>query len=585
MSSASVRYSLLVHASIVLSLAGCRDALEPAADVAAQERGTTIAPRLRDTIPYQYIITLHEPSVDPTTVIESLGLRVVGSEGRRSFLRNASPVSHDSLGGVFAVYRYVMNGFAARLSDAQLTRLRKDPRVAAIEPDTRQTPASPGTQVNSPWHLDRIDQRDGMDGVYGWDTDGSGVRVYIIDSGIDYTDPDLGGRVDSTSFFDFFSGNGRADTTGTQNRFHGTGSASMVVGTYGVAKGATVHSVKVWRDGSFPTSQAIAGFDWVRNNHVKPAIANYSAGGPASTAMDNAATALINAGVTLVTSAGNENVDACTRSPARVQRAVTVGAVDEQGARAFFLLGGASNFGPCVDLFAPGTNILAARWTGQFLYGGTSAASPIVAGVAARFLSRSGNAFVSPEVVENHVRSNASPTRVSGSFPVVTAQNLVFAEPLSPVQSVLYNARVQNGSSPLPRVYDSMIAGTTAQGLVMRGFSVLAGAPLANAGAEIRYQARFNGTWQPEVTAGAYAGSNANSGTIRQLRIRLATNPLGNSICYQVHQSIVGWGPMACDGATAGDPSYDIQAYRIYVFGLSSYGFRAPSSSPSLVDK
>lgn len=485
-------------------------------------------------------------------------------------------LADDSESGVLYVYRHALAGFAAKLSGKQVARLQTDARVAFVEEDRELVLHSPGVQNAAPWHLDRIDARDGYDQQYAYDTDGSGVTIYVVDNGVDYANSEFGGR--ATPGFDFTSGDGAPDAVGLTAQ-HGTAVASLAAGAQlGAAKGALVRSVKVYSSTSATASSMVAGLDWIRANHVKPSVAVASLGYTTAigytvwqmSAIDIAAANLINAGVPLVASAGNDSGNACNVSPGRVRAAITVGAMLESGVR-----WPQSNTGSCVDLFAPGGANVSAAGYGAGGFGGTSASAPIVAGIAARFLGRPGNALASPAVVENHVRSNASPLRVSGTFPFVTAPNLAFAEPVDPVMSVLYDARVQNWGQ-LSRVYDSMIAGTVAQNLSILSFRVSPSGPLANAGSLVWYRARFNGAWQAETSNGGIAGTTGSSGTISAITMRLDPNPLGVSICYQVHQAIAGWGPMVCDGNVAGNEINAVQAIRIYVAGSSTVGFRAP---------
>jgi subtilisin family serine protease len=191
---------------------------------------------------------------------------------------------------------------------------------------------------------------------------------------------------------------------------HGTHVAGTVAGTvYGVAKGATIHPVRVLNcNGSGTTSMVIAGIDWVTGNHEHPAIANMSLGGGASTTLDNAVRSSIAAGVTYAVAAGNEGRDACGSSPARVAEALTVGATTNTDARASF-----SNYGACLDLFAPGQSIKSAGYandTAAVIFSGTSMASPHVAGAAALFLA--ANPASTPAQVVAWLNSNATPGRV-----------------------------------------------------------------------------------------------------------------------------------------------------------------------------
>ncbi|MDQ4076365.1 MAG: S8 family peptidase, partial [Chloroflexota bacterium] len=230
------------------------------------------------------------------------------------------------------------------------------------------------------------------------------VHAYIIDSGIHLSHGEFGGR--AVSGFDAVDGGSADDCNG-----HGTHVAGTVGGaTYGVAKDVKLYAVRVLDcRGSSPTSVVIAGVDWVTANHVKPAVANMSLGGGRSSALDEAVGNSIAAGVTYAVAAGNSSRNACFFSPARVGAAITVGSTDASDARSSF-----SNWGRCLDIFAPGSEITSAWDTGNSAVktiSGTSMASPHVAGVAALYLERNGSA--SPAEVRDAIVSGATPGIVS----------------------------------------------------------------------------------------------------------------------------------------------------------------------------
>src|SRR5262249_51466616 len=241
------------------------------------------------------------------------------------------------------------------------------------------------TQSNATWGIDRIDQRNlPLSGTYTYNFTGAGVHAYIIDTGIRATHQNFGGRVSSQGFTAINDGNGTNDCNGHGTHVSGTVGSS----TYGVAKGVTLHAVRVLScSGSGSTSGVIAGVDWVTQNRILPAVANMSLGGGVSTALDTAVNNSINSGVTYAIAAGDTNP--CTLSPARVAAALTVGATTMTDARSSF-----SNFGTCVDLFAPGSSITS-TWntsdTATNTISGTSMATPHVTGVAALYLQQFGN--------------------------------------------------------------------------------------------------------------------------------------------------------------------------------------------------
>jgi subtilisin family serine protease len=237
-----------------------------------------------------------------------------------------------------------------------------------------------------------------LNAIYTFNWTGSGVRAYVIDTGIRTTHSQFGTR--AAVSFDAFGGNGQ-DCNG-----HGTHVAGTIGGsTYGVAKNVLLRAVRVLDcNGSGSTSGVIAGVDWVRQNHTPPAVANMSLGGGASSALDTAVNNLHNANVTIAVAAGNSNANACNSSPARAANAVTVGSTTTTDARSSF-----SNFGTCVDIFAPGSGILSAWFssnTATATLSGTSMASPHVAGAAA--LYKQANPGASSTTIRNALVNNAT---------------------------------------------------------------------------------------------------------------------------------------------------------------------------------
>ena len=272
---------------------------------------------------------------------------VVGARGLYSIAPYvAAEMAGTHRGQLKHVYQNALNGFAVEMTAEEAERLSEDFRVAYVEEDGVVT--ADATQSNPPWGLDRIDQRSRpLNASYTFNWTGANVRAYIIDTGILTSHTQFGGR--ASNVFDAFGGNG-TDCNG-----HGTHVAGTVGGsTFGVAKSSLPRGVRVLNcSGSGSNSGVIAGVDWVRANHQAPAVANMSLGGGASSALDTAVNNLSNAGVAIAVAAGNSNTNACNSSPARAANAITVGSTTSTDARSSF-----SNFGSCLDLFAPGSGIL-----------------------------------------------------------------------------------------------------------------------------------------------------------------------------------------------------------------------------------
>ncbi|HEY0638331.1 MAG TPA: S8 family serine peptidase [Pseudonocardiaceae bacterium] len=315
---------------------------------------------------------------------------------------------HDAT--VSHTYSHTIRGFAAGMDESAARRLAAHPSVARVERDTAV--ASSATQSPTPsWALDRVDQAAlPLDNRYTYpDSAGSGVTVYVIDTGIRVTHADFGGRA-------VWGSNSSGDGVTGDCNGHGTHVAGTIGGgTYGVAKAARLVAVKVLGcTGSGTTAGITAGVDWVTANHQAgaPAVANLSVNGTgANTTLEAAVRASIADGVVYAVAAGNSNQDACNTSPARVAEAITVAATTNTDARASF-----SNYGSCVDIFAPGQNITSVWGTGDTAtntMSGTSVATPHVAGAAALVLSEA------PGLTAAHVAltlfADATAGRVSGA--------------------------------------------------------------------------------------------------------------------------------------------------------------------------
>ena len=302
------------------------------------------------------------------------------------------------------VWEDALKGFTVSLTEQQAEWLSRQWYVESVEPDSIMTMMT--TQTNATWGIDRIDQRARpLSGTFTYTNTGAGVTAYVIDTGIRFAHSQFGGR--AVSGFDAVDGGSADDCNG-----HGTHVAGTIGGsTYGVAKGVRLVGVRVLScSGSGSTSGVIAGINWVTQNHASgaPAVANMSLGGGASNALDTAVRNSIADGVSYAIAAGNSNANACNASPARVAQAITVGATTSTDARASF-----SNFGTCLDIFAPGQSITSA-WstsnTATRTISGTSMATPHVAGVAALRL-QSGN--LAPATLRDQLVANATPNVVT----------------------------------------------------------------------------------------------------------------------------------------------------------------------------
>jgi subtilisin family serine protease len=318
-------------------------------------------------------------------------------------VKNPSRLSR-SIG--FPTLHRFTDGFSARLSAAQLKKVQSDPNVAAIEQD--QVMKINTTQSHPTWGPDRIDQHKlPLSHSYHYVHRGTGVDAYVIDTGIETTLSQFGGRANTVY--------GAADCNG-----HGT-HVAVIIGstTYGVAKNVHLHGVQVLDcDGSGSTSDVIAGINYVIKHHGAKSVANLSLGGSKSTALNDAVTKLSKSGVFVAVAAGNDDGSACSDSPASAASVEAVAATSSDDTRASF-----SNYGKCVDIYAPGVNIKSTYKGSTAYLSGTSMASPFVAGVAALYKSTYGQhtfgtiqkwltAHSTPSVVKSN--KSGTPNRLLG---------------------------------------------------------------------------------------------------------------------------------------------------------------------------
>ncbi|WP_258006649.1 Ig-like domain-containing protein [Arthrobacter sp. AFG20] len=364
-----------------------------------------------------------------------------------------------------------IRGAVVTATPGQAAELMRSAGVAAVELDAPVTAAD--TQQSAAWGLDRVDQRAlPLSGTYTSASSGAGVSAYVVDSGVLSAHAELTGRV-ASGWSAISDGLGTGDCNG-----HGTHVAGTIAGkTYGVAKAATVVSVRVLDcNGSGFNSDVIAGLEWVASHHQAgtPAVANLSLGSTTSAMVDAAVQGIIDDGVTAVVAAGNSAVDACNSSPARVAGALTVAASDSADKQAGF-----SNYGSCVDLYAPGVGIKSASsssTTATALMSGTSMASPHVAGAAAVMLSRSPGLV--PADVAAKLLSAATSGAVSGAT-TGTPNRLLFSDPsavvlTAPSVSALSPAANSSGAavgSNVTATFSTAVQGVNGSTFVLRSAS------------------------------------------------------------------------------------------------------------------
>jgi len=435
-----------------------------------------------------------DPGPAPDRYIVVLGFQTANVDGE------VARLSGKHAGNVERVFRHALKGYVAVLSDVEAAALRAEAGVELVE---RDAPVQADIiQSNATWGIDRIDQRNlPLSGTYTYNASGSGVSVYVIDTGIRVTHNEFGGRA-TGAFTSINDGNGTNDCAG-----HGTHVAGTIGGTtYGVAKGVALYAVRVLNcSGSGTTSGVIAGIDWVTANAAKPAVANMSLGGAASTALDAAVNNSIASGVTYSISAGNSNANACNQSPARVVAALTVGATNASDARASF-----SNYGGCVDLFAPGVSITSAYNSGNSataVLSGTSMSAPHVAGAAALYLQTQPAA--APSGVAQALASNATAgvvTNPAGSPNLLLYSGFIGTPPPPGKLLSIYSGNNQtlqvNTMTGLLKVLVTNLSGTPLGGVPVT-YKVTSGG-----GTLLRYQdvTGLNGTSNTRWTLGPLVG-------------------------------------------------------------------------------
>lgn len=364
--------TFLAAAALTLLLGACADQpLNTVVEaVASDAEPITAVANVGQGLPDRYIVVFHHGVANGRAI--------------------AAQMVRAARGELHFTYEHALNGFAATLPAPAVANLQRNPNIAFIEQDTVVTRAST-TQSNATWGLDRIDQPTRpLNSTYVYTQTGAGVRAYVIDTGIHANHAEFQGRL-LPGYTAIDDGGGTNDCDG-----HGTHVAGTIGGsTYGVAKAVSLVPVRVLNcSGSGTVTGVIAGVDWVTGqknaNPNVPMVANMSLGGSASDSLDEAVANSVLAGVVQVVAAGNDNSNACNYSPARAPSALTIGATTSTDSRARY-----SNFGTCVDLFAPGSSITSA-WithnTSTNTISGTSMAAPHVAGVAALILEQTPTA-------------------------------------------------------------------------------------------------------------------------------------------------------------------------------------------------
>lgn len=514
-------------------------------------------------IPNQYIVVFKK---SPHSASFSASQQLYATESM------AQSIVSSSSAELLSVYSSpAMQGMALKANKQQIKEVLNNPDVEFVEEDQVVSidfdPSTQANQSNATWGLDRIDQRDlPLNGSYNYDFDGTGVTAYVIDTGVRNSHSEFGGR--SSNGYDFI------DNDGTSNdcNGHGTHVAGTIGGsTYGVAKNVSIVGVKVLGcTGSGSTSGVIQGINWVANQAQSdggPSVANMSLGGGISTATDNAVENAVSSGITFVVAAGNDNSSACNYSPARAPSAVTVGSTTSSDARSSF-----SNYGSCLDIYAPGSSITSAWHTSNSAtntISGTSMASPHVAGVVALILDE--NPSYSPSQVVTSLTNNASNNKVSDAK-AGSPNKLLFSDGggiITPPDDVLYNGVPVNlsGGQGSEKFYTLDVpAGQNALSFVTSGGS-------GDADLYVRFGAKPNTS---TYDCRPYRNGNAENCDF--------TNPQAGTWHVMV-RGYTAYSNTSLTGAYSQDPGNGDSITKTYSGGTGSenrFDFTVPASASSL---
>lgn len=422
------------------------------------------------------------------------------------------------------VYTHALKGFAAAIPDAALPGLRNNPHVDYIEVDQTVALQQTSPENNATWGLDRIDQADRpLSSLYYFNYTGAGVNAFIIDTGVRQDHVEFTGRL-KPGYSAVQDNNGTNDCNG-----HGTHVAGTVGGsTWGGAKGVSLIPVRVLNcTGTGSWSGVIAGVDWVAGSTLRPAVANMSLGGGISTSVNAAVAGAVSKGVTMVVAAGNSSADACNYSPSGEPSAITVGASDSGDARASY-----SNYGACVDMFAPGSAITSA-WnssaTATNTLSGTSMATPHVTGIAA--LALAANPTASPAAVTSFLTGNATVGRLSAigtGSPNLLAYSLAAGAPAAtPMQTVAVKSLLGSASRWGKNWRASVV-------VTLRNINT--GAVVANASVSGSFSPGGNSSCVTGTTGSCTVGS-ANISLTTGFTVMTVSSVSGSNLSYDASQN------------------------------------------------